>query len=1224
MPIPISDVLVPGGSGFAVAEDAHIKGSYRSVANVAARDSIPASRRKVGMRVFLEDTEAIYTLAADLTTWEPQPELLTTPQTLTVAQQVTVRRNADLAASDTVAGMPALASRGGDMNGGGSITPVAGTGWGMNGAVGADTRIGFWNKGNQGRIVNSGIVRKVRFFVPATLPANCEIEILWLRLSFGRWYLIGRTGNLRSLVTNNDTVQTVTLPNPVPVQIGDHIAGELRYTSGSWGAGFHAVATPSTYLEWTAQDLAWGYSLTWESGADFSAMAGTSALTIPIECIMDPPVLCLTGDSRPAGVPDGRALFTPTQQWDKENDIAWLMEKATGWSCRQVGIEGNTTAQMAARFATDVLACNPLAVGIFPGAFNDIYAGFTANQHRDNVQTMIDAALAAGCYVFVCSDWPFKDPAYAYEFPTDIQNVASDEMSLAIEALVRTYDPARVTWIDLRPDMGVERPQPTPIPDPNYWKAGNLWDLNELYWAATDDRLHMSPAGKFQTAATVATGLRSFFKRDAAVPRLISLTAAENAAQTRPAGTLVYLGDTKEVMRHDGVSSDGVRLAENPAWITVSDDNYSLTATRRTITYVLFDVPLTADRTLSVDPTGFRSGDIVRVVRRGLGPFSLFVDTYTTIPPGAGATVELTFQSGDFILTAMHQHALARQNVIADDKSPTWGWYSANPVILDDDDFGYTALATGEDGLARPAVFVVSGIPGLKRYVMVVSPDHDHADGEMFALHADAPTGPWTLLNDGDPILTGGQEFPQLFQHGNTLYLFTHDDVAGIQKAYYSTSTDGHTWSAPALAAVPHSNDGRFHTSYFYVWYDADNGLWRGWSVYPQASNYWFGASWTATSPNGPWTYEEGQDTWNWNYHLTQDLTLKTGKGTPLSTFSRGNVLHAVTYHSTWNAGPSGRTWFQGRLMHPTTRRRALYGTARQFVSVGGAGAWNEQAVECGSVIRADDGRLYAFVRGVSAAGKCSIGVAVADETTEATASTGIPTTPAPFEILDQAGVIHIGEQSAEYKLSAGDFGEVPAYAANGSFAASGSDWLITNIGDAGGLAYALLGDTDIDLSTAKEVEFRMELANIPYTHTNIYMSIRFDDIYATGGDGVTINKGCAFGYLETAAAADGTMELRGFTASPGFTQWELTGFGPGTDAVYVNDWRRTTYSLILRPPTLDLAIILDNDQPLFTKRAAVGEMVATGLVRPRIVWSARTAGTKTLTVRDLIVRVRT
>ena len=219
--------VTPGGSAYPVVDDAYIGGGFRSVPDLAARNSIPISRCKVGMKVFVVSEERSYVVSAitgepPAVTWSDQTELVTTPQTLTVAQQVTVQRNANLAAADTVAGMPTIASVGGDMNGGGSITPVAGTGWGMAGAVDAHTKIGFWNKGNQGRIVNSGIVRKVRFYVPSTLPANCELEILWLRQTATRWELVGRTSDLRSLVTANDTVQTVTLPNPVPVEIGDH------------------------------------------------------------------------------------------------------------------------------------------------------------------------------------------------------------------------------------------------------------------------------------------------------------------------------------------------------------------------------------------------------------------------------------------------------------------------------------------------------------------------------------------------------------------------------------------------------------------------------------------------------------------------------------------------------------------------------------------------------------------------------------------------------------------------------------------------------------------------------------------------------------------------------------------------------------------------------------------------------------------------------------------
>jgi hypothetical protein len=57
------------------------KGGYRSVADVAERDAIPALRREAGMLVWVIDTQKVWRLNANLTTWTEvtainEPQLL--------------------------------------------------------------------------------------------------------------------------------------------------------------------------------------------------------------------------------------------------------------------------------------------------------------------------------------------------------------------------------------------------------------------------------------------------------------------------------------------------------------------------------------------------------------------------------------------------------------------------------------------------------------------------------------------------------------------------------------------------------------------------------------------------------------------------------------------------------------------------------------------------------------------------------------------------------------------------------------------------------------------------------------------------------------------------------------------------------------------------------------------------------------------------------------------
>jgi hypothetical protein len=53
-----------------IIDDSSVKGGYQTVTNAASRDAIPTVIRKAGMLVILQDTQVLYRLASNLTTWE--------------------------------------------------------------------------------------------------------------------------------------------------------------------------------------------------------------------------------------------------------------------------------------------------------------------------------------------------------------------------------------------------------------------------------------------------------------------------------------------------------------------------------------------------------------------------------------------------------------------------------------------------------------------------------------------------------------------------------------------------------------------------------------------------------------------------------------------------------------------------------------------------------------------------------------------------------------------------------------------------------------------------------------------------------------------------------------------------------------------------------------------------------------------------------------------------
>ena len=77
-----------------------------------------------------------------------------------------------------------------------------------------------------------------------------------------------------------------------------------------------------------------------------------------------------------------------TRRWD-------LATYFPGKTYTDVGIEGNTTAQMLARFETDVVAQHPDGV-IILGGTNDLYYAEPVDVPEANLQAMCEAARAAG------------------------------------------------------------------------------------------------------------------------------------------------------------------------------------------------------------------------------------------------------------------------------------------------------------------------------------------------------------------------------------------------------------------------------------------------------------------------------------------------------------------------------------------------------------------------------------------------------------------------------------------------------------------------------------------------------------------------------------------------------------------------------------------------------------------------------------------------------------
>lgn len=83
----------------------------------------------------------------------------------------------------------------------------------------------------------------------------------------------------------------------------------------------------------------------------------------------------------------------------------------SGWYIRNDGIGGNTTTQMAARFAANVTARGNVQYAIIWGGINDVLSDASAVTIQNNLQTIYNAAAAANIAVIAITITPFKTHA---------------------------------------------------------------------------------------------------------------------------------------------------------------------------------------------------------------------------------------------------------------------------------------------------------------------------------------------------------------------------------------------------------------------------------------------------------------------------------------------------------------------------------------------------------------------------------------------------------------------------------------------------------------------------------------------------------------------------------------------------------------------------------------------------------------------------------------------
>lgn len=120
-------------------------------------------------------------------------------------------------------------------------------------------------------------------------------------------------------------------------------------------------------------------------------------------------VIAALGDSTTAGTPLFKSPIEapPGGEGDATAPFPYhLMRMRPGWDVRNLGVNGERTDQIRARWDRDVLPLSPAAVIIIAGV-NDVYQGKPAGHVTNELRAMYDLAAAARIPVVAGSIVPY-------------------------------------------------------------------------------------------------------------------------------------------------------------------------------------------------------------------------------------------------------------------------------------------------------------------------------------------------------------------------------------------------------------------------------------------------------------------------------------------------------------------------------------------------------------------------------------------------------------------------------------------------------------------------------------------------------------------------------------------------------------------------------------------------------------------------------------------------
>lgn len=332
--------------------------------------------------------------------------------------------------------------------------------------------------GQKYRVRQNGTISKIKIYTINKTNLTGFYLKIW-RKNGSTYNLIGSSENIVSDLIAGGSA-TITLTSPiVGVQEGDYYGYRIEKSGNTFNFTAKSTTGNKTYLVTNVEPTTTNYD--WESQANYDYV-------LPIELYMQASQAIFIGDSIIAGHPANYSFLESTATTNIASTIEKQLSTITGYTYQNMGIGGQTTTQISARFTNDAINLKPKII-IAEGGVNDVYYSVAKSTFIANWTSILDVIQSSDVQtVLVLKILPWTGGS-----TSQMQTI--DDWNTSLTTLVSGY--SKAVLVDANSYVGQFRVG---------GDVGNLWDIKTAYNA---DNIHFNQAGHARIAQAIADALDS-------------------------------------------------------------------------------------------------------------------------------------------------------------------------------------------------------------------------------------------------------------------------------------------------------------------------------------------------------------------------------------------------------------------------------------------------------------------------------------------------------------------------------------------------------------------------------------------------------------------------------------------------------------------------------------------------------------------------------------------